>query len=57
MSKKKQNTSEKRILKTKEDHEEYGMVTKALGGGNFKIKLNLQNKEVIGKVRGNLKKG
>lgn len=57
MSKKKINNTEKRILKTKEEYEEYGLVTKTLGGGNFKIKLNLQNKEVIGKVRGKLKKG
>ena len=49
--------SDKRVLRLKEEYEEYGIVTKVLGGGNFKIKLNLQNKEVIGKVRGKLRKG
>lgn len=44
-----------RSLLEKEDGTEYGIVTKVLGGGRFSVKLNLQHKEVIGKICGKLK--
>jgi initiation factor 1A len=50
-------TESKRALEYKTDDTEYGLVTKALGGGRFLVKINLQNREVIGKIRGKFKKG
>lgn len=41
----------------KEDEQEYGLVTKTLGNGRFSIRLNLQNKEVIGRLRGKFRHG
>ena len=47
---------EKKLI-IKEDEQEYGLVTKTLGNGRFSIRLNLQNKEVIGRLRGKFRKG
>jgi initiation factor 1A len=41
----------------KDDTTMYGTVTKVLGGSKFAVKLNLQNKIIIGVLRGSLKKG
>lgn len=47
---------EKKLI-FKEDEQEYGLVTKTLGNGRFRIRLNLQNKEVIGRLRGKFRRG
>jgi len=47
---------EKKLL-FKEDEQEYGLVTKTLGNGRFSIRLNLENKEVIGRLRGKFRHG
>ena len=44
-----------RELKLKTDEEEYGIVNKELGSSQFLITLNLRNKQVVGKLRGNLR--
>lgn len=36
---------------------EYGFVTKKLGGSNFSVKLHLQEREVIGHICGKLRRG
>jgi translation initiation factor 1A len=56
---KKKNMPEKeqRALELKGDDTEYGLVTKVLGNGRFYVRLNMQNREVIGKVRGKFRKG
>jgi len=46
-----------RELILKDDNHEYGIVTKKLGGGRFMVKLNLQNKEIIGRICGKLRHG
>jgi len=46
-----------RALEYKEEGEEYGLVSRKLGGGRFLVRLNMQNKEIIAKVRGKFKKG
>lgn len=48
---------EQRALVQKDDTTEYGLVTKKLGNGRFSVRLNMQNKEVIGRVRGKFRKG
>lgn len=41
-----------RTLVIKSEDHEYGLVTKKLGNGRFGIKLNISNKEVIGRICG-----
>jgi initiation factor 1A len=56
----KNNKEEKktiRPLQEKDDNTEYGLVTKVLGGCRFIVKLNMQNKEVLGHLRGKFTKG
>lgn len=48
---------EQRALLKKSDDTEYGLVTKKLGGGRFTVRLNMQNKEVIGRLCGKFRKG
>ena len=48
---------EQRSLIKKDDSTNYGIVTKKLGSGRFKIRLNLENKELIGRLRGKFKHG
>lgn len=43
---------EARSLLIKTDDHEYGVVSKKLGNGRFLIKLNLTNKEVVGRLCG-----
>lgn len=49
---KKHITTDTRALVEKNDNTEYGLVTKKLGSSRFCVKLNMQNKEVIARVRG-----
>jgi translation initiation factor 1A len=46
-----------RELILKDDNHEYGIITKKLGGGRFMVKLNLRNKEIIGRICGKLRHG
>ncbi len=46
-----------RKLVEKDDDTEYGLVTKKLGDGRFTVRLNLQNKEVIGRLCGKFRHG
>lgn len=39
----------------KDDDHEYAIVTKTLGDGKFRLKLNLSDREIIGRVCGKLK--
>jgi translation initiation factor 1A len=48
---------EQRALALKGDDTEYGLVTKILGNGRFSVRLNMQNREVIGRLRGKFRKG
>ena len=58
MSKQKNNEQKSsRDLILKDDFTEYGTVTKKLGNGRFSVRLNMQNKEVIGRLCGKLKRG
>jgi initiation factor 1A len=45
-----------RVLIEKDNEQEYGRITKALGSGRFMVKLGLKEKEVIGTLRGTMKK-
>jgi len=54
---KKQPSCEPRQLFLKEDDNEYGLVTKKLGSGRFLLRLNLQTKEVIGRLCGKFRHG
>lgn len=46
-----------RALVEKDDQTEYGLVTKKLGDGRFTVRLNMQNKEVVGRLRGKFRHG
>jgi initiation factor 1A len=46
-----------RLILTKDDDHEYGLVTKVLGGSRFLIRLNLQETQVVGRLCGKFKKG
>jgi len=48
---------EQRSLVCKNDETEYGLVTKKLGNGRFSIRLNMQNREVIGRLCGKFRHG
>ena len=54
---KKNVVKEQRKLVEKDDDTEYGLVTKKLGSGRFMVRLNMQNKEVIGRLCGKFKHG
>jgi len=54
---KKNEVSQKRSMVTKTDDTEYGLITKKLGNCRFSVRLNMQNKEVIGRVRGKFRRG
>lgn len=56
-SKKNMPQKEQRALLQKEDGSEYGLVTKKLGSGRFSVRLNMQNREVIGRLCGKFRKG
>ena len=45
------------FVEKEEGQEEYGLVCRKLGGGRFAVRLNMQNREIIAKVRGKFKKG
>lgn len=61
MSKKgaKKNMPEKtpRALELKDDDTEYGLVTKVLGNGRFTVRLHMQNRELIARLRGKFRHG
>lgn len=59
MSRNRQNQGKSLESKTPEKslENEYGFVTKKLGGSNFSIKLHLQEREVIGHIVGKLRRG
>jgi initiation factor 1A len=59
MSKRRDNNIKKapKIFVEKDDDHEYAFVTKKLGGGKFMVRLNLQNKETIGRICGKLRHG
>lgn len=46
---------QERKIPEKTDDSEYGLVTKILGGSKFLVKLNMQEKETMCKLRGSLK--
>jgi initiation factor 1A len=48
---------EQRALQLKDHDTEYALVTKALGGGRFSLRLNMQNREVIGRLCGKFRHG
>jgi len=48
---------EVRVLLLKDDDTEYGLVTKKLGNGQFSVRLNMQNREVIGRLCGKFRHG
>lgn len=48
---------EQRALVQKNDDTEYGLVTKKLGNGRFSVRLNMQNREVIGRLCGKFRHG
>jgi len=50
-------TESKHQLPEKTDESEYAFVLKKLGGSQFLLKLHLQNKEVVGKLCGKMRKG
>lgn len=52
-----QVNKESRSLIYKNDDTEYGIVTKKLGNGRFKVRLNLKKEEVIGRLCGKFRKG
>lgn len=54
---KKNIPQQQRFLVLKTDDTEYGIVTKKLGSGRFSIRLNMQNREVIGRLCGKFRKG
>lgn len=56
---KRRNTEEKvvRDLILKDTDTEYGVVTKKLGNGRFTIRINMQNREVTGRLCGKFRKG
>ena len=41
----------------KSHNEEYAVILSELGGGRFKLKINMQDKEVIGVLPGKFKRG
>lgn len=49
---KKNPEKKERSLSLKDDLQDYGLVTKKLGSGNFGVKLSLEDREVIARVRG-----
>jgi initiation factor 1A len=51
-NKNKSTLTEPKQLLRKEDDQEYARVCKVLGSGHFRLKLNITGKEVIGKLRG-----
>jgi initiation factor 1A len=56
----KKNTNDEKVvrkLEHKDDDTNYGIVTRVLGNGHFKVKLNLENREVLGVLRGKFRKG
>lgn len=53
---KKGNVKDEEKFFEKTDEQEYGLVIKVLGGGRFTLKLNMQKKEVIGRVCGKMRK-
>jgi initiation factor 1A len=53
MSFKKKGTGERELL-TRTDDQEYGLVSKALGGSKFSVKVS--DKTYIGKLRGTLRR-
>ena len=59
MSKRRDHNIKKtpKIFVEKDDDHEYAFVTKKLGGGKFVVKLNLQSKEIIGRICGKLRHG
>ena len=60
MSFRKKAVNNKKITKVfveKDDDHEYAFVTKKLGGGKFLVRLNLQNREIIGRICGKLRHG
>ena len=55
----KQKTSQTPTVRTmvlKEDGEEYAVVTKVLGNCRYKVKLNMSEKEVVGRLPGRMRK-
>ena len=56
----KKNTNDEKVvrkLEQKDDDTNYGIVTRVLGNGHFQVKLNLENREVLGILRGKFRKG
>jgi translation initiation factor 1A len=49
------NQQETRDLVEKDDDHEYGLVSKILGGGNFSVKIENRETEVIGRLCGKMK--
>lgn len=45
-----------RTLTTREDGEEYAVVTKVLGNGRFKVKLNMSERELVARLPGRMKR-
>lgn len=41
----------------KNEDQEYALVTKVLGGGNFRVRCNLSDEECIGRICGSLRHG
>lgn len=46
-----------KVFVEKDDDHEYAFVTKKLGGGKFMVRLNMQNREIIGRICGKLRHG
>jgi translation initiation factor IF-1 len=59
MSKKRDNNIKKapKVFVEKDDDHEYAFVIKKLGGGRFTVKLNMQSREIIGRICGKLRRG
>ncbi len=55
MSKNKHTETKTREITEKTDETEYAIVTKVLGGCRFMLKINMQNREAIGVLRGKLR--
>jgi translation initiation factor IF-1 len=56
-NKKKSPKTHERPLLLKDDYTDYAIATKKLGGGRFTLKMNITEKEMIGKICGKLRNG
>uniref|UniRef100_A0A6C0EMC1 S1-like domain-containing protein n=1 Tax=viral metagenome TaxID=1070528 RepID=A0A6C0EMC1_9ZZZZ len=54
---KKVTTEPRKLLEKDPDNEEYAIVTKKLGDGRYRLKLNMREGETIGRLCGKMRRG